>query len=107
MCASSKRTDLVYSIDLVRGLDVYRVGLPGAPAPTRASADGGSEGSGGVVPMGMVGVAVLASLGAGPPPAYSLRGSPRQAQTRGTGPSRGSPSVPAGGPCTGEQVSGG
>ena len=59
---TKRRTDLLYSIDLVRGLDVYRVGLPGAPAAARAAED--SSGSG-VVPMGMVGVAVLASLALG------------------------------------------
>lgn len=57
-----KRTDLVYAIDLVRGLDVYRVGLPGAPVTARTAED--SSGSG-VVPMGLVGVAVLASAALG------------------------------------------
>lgn len=58
------RTNIVYSIDLVRGLDVYRVRLPGTSRRTAATSSSTTDAAS-VVPMGMVGGALLLSLGLG------------------------------------------
>ena len=62
-----KRTNVVYSLDLARGLDVYAVDVPGdgrgaVPPPARGgSASLGSVVAGGAVPVGLVsGAAVFA-----------------------------------------------
>ena len=57
---TGKKTNLVYSVDLVRGLDVYSVALPGStstsnPVPLGAASawgDGGWRGTG--TPVGLV-----------------------------------------------------
>jgi hypothetical protein len=60
---TSRRTSLVYSIDLVRGLDVYRVALPGtttagsASVPPVAAPSDGWRTPG--LPVGLVGTALL------------------------------------------------
>ncbi len=56
-----RSTDIVYSIDLVRGLDVYRVQLPGRPSVETTAAADPAPLSGSVVPLGMVGGAVALS----------------------------------------------
>jgi hypothetical protein len=57
---TERRTDVVYAIDLVRGLDVYDVRLPGE-ASTGGSTDGELS-LGRVAPMGLVGGALALSL---------------------------------------------
>ena len=60
---TERRTDVVYSIDLVRGLDVYDVRVPGERAPAAdAEAAGASVPLGRVAPMGLVGGALALSL---------------------------------------------
>ncbi|MDP2773501.1 MAG: hypothetical protein Q8O61_08070 [Nocardioides sp.] len=62
------RTNVVYSIDLVRGLDVYAVDVPGdgrgaVPPASRADTRSiGERGAGGVVPLGVVGGAMLTAF---------------------------------------------
>jgi len=58
------RTNVVYSIDLARGLDVYTVDLPGAARAASASTSTGIHRAA-VVPMGVAGgaVAISALLG--------------------------------------------
>ena len=63
---TGRKTNLVYSIDLVRGLDVYRVALPGTTAarsavtaPVAAPAGGGWRAPG--APVGLVGAALLSA----------------------------------------------
>ena len=58
---TKRRTDVVYSIDLVRGLDVYDVRVPGEQARADAEADA-SVPLGRVAPMGLVGGALALSL---------------------------------------------
>ena len=55
---TDERTNIVYSIDLVRGLDVYAVDLPGSgsPAPARASSPSAA------LPAGVVGGALAGAL---------------------------------------------
>jgi hypothetical protein len=63
--ATGRKTSYVYSIDLVRGLDVYKVALPGTAAAARttssdaaaAPVDGGWRGPG--VPMAVAAMSVL------------------------------------------------
>ena len=64
---TAARTNLVYSIDLVRGLDVYRVALPGTAAARSASTAPVAAPSGGGwrTPGLPVGLVVTALLGAG------------------------------------------
>ena len=57
---TKQRTDVVYAIDLVRGLDVYDVRLPGE-ARTAGSPEGDLS-LGRVAPMGLVGGALALSL---------------------------------------------
>ncbi len=63
------RTNVVYSVDLVRGLDVYAVDVPGdgrgavPPASRGTQRTVGQRVAGGVVPLGLVGVAMAAALG--------------------------------------------
>jgi LVIVD repeat len=59
-----KRTNIVYSIDLVRGLDVYEVQLPGTAERNAGDGDAAPM-SGGVVPLGVAGgaIAVAAAIG--------------------------------------------
>jgi hypothetical protein len=59
---TGRKTRLLYSIDLVRGLDVYRVTLPGQkpPATTTTSPADGLLGSASL-PLGLVGGAVALS----------------------------------------------
>ncbi|GEP33167.1 hypothetical protein NSZ01_09350 [Nocardioides szechwanensis] len=62
------RTNVVYSIDLVRGLDVYAVDVPGdgrgaVPPASRADARSIAQRvAGGVVPLGLVGGAMLTAF---------------------------------------------
>jgi hypothetical protein len=62
------RTNVVYSIDLVRGLDVYAVDVPGdgrgaVPPRSRAATPSIAQRvAGGVVPIGVVGGAMAAAL---------------------------------------------
>jgi hypothetical protein len=60
---TGEKTQLVYSIDLVRGLDVYRVTLPGQepPASTETTVSAPSPIGASGVPLGLLGGAVLAS----------------------------------------------
>lgn len=61
--ATGKRTNLAYSVDLVRGLDVYRVDLPGTES-TSGSGLGTSTTSPGLETSGLVvGVGVVAAAG--------------------------------------------
>jgi hypothetical protein len=59
---TKQKTDLVYSIDLVRGLDVYDVRLPGETDAGPAGAGEGPLSLGQVAPMGLVGGALVLSL---------------------------------------------
>jgi hypothetical protein len=62
------RTNVAYSIDLVRGLDVYAVDVPGdgrgaVPPASRADARSlGQRVAGGVLPLGLVGSAMLTAF---------------------------------------------
>ncbi len=58
---TKRRTDIVYSIDLARGLDVYDVRLPGEQARAASDSDA-SIPLGSVAPMGLVGGALALSL---------------------------------------------
>lgn len=53
---TSRRTSLVYSIDLVRGLDVYRVALPGSERAATAAgvAPASGDGAGGPLALGLL-----------------------------------------------------
>jgi hypothetical protein len=57
-----RRTDVVYAIDLVRGLDVYDVRVPGERAPAGAATDEPALPLGQVAPMGLVGGALALSV---------------------------------------------
>jgi hypothetical protein len=63
---TARKTNIVYSIDLVRGLDVYRVALPGtsgagaATVPPVAGPSDGWRAPG--LPVGLVGMALLGAL---------------------------------------------
>ncbi|QIK66492.1 hypothetical protein G7072_09130 [Nocardioides sp. HDW12B] len=60
---TKRRTDVVYAIDLVRGLDVYDVRVPGERAPAGAAGDDSAAlPLGQIAPMGLVGGALFASL---------------------------------------------
>ncbi|MGA8848011.1 MAG: hypothetical protein WB471_15450 [Nocardioides sp.] len=64
---SNARTNVVYSIDLVRGLDVYAVDVPGdqrgaLPPASAADPTPREQLVSGVLPMGLVGGAVLLAL---------------------------------------------
>jgi hypothetical protein len=61
------RTNIVYSIDLVRGLDVYAVDVPGdgKGAVARQAEDGDGTGAGVVAPVGVLGSALVLSVGLG------------------------------------------
>ncbi len=56
---TARKTRFVYSIDLVRGLDVYRVTLPGEKPP--AVEEPSSPIGAAVLPLGLVGLAMTAS----------------------------------------------
>lgn len=62
------RTNVLYSIDLVRGLDVYAVDVPGdgrgavPPASRGSERTVGQRVAGGVVPLGVVGAAMATAL---------------------------------------------
>lgn len=56
---TARKTQVLYSIDLVRGLDVYRVTLPGQ-TPPKADEPSSPIGAG-VLPLGLVGIALTAS----------------------------------------------
>ncbi len=59
---TSRKTDIVYSIDLVRGLDVYSVDLPGAGGRTAVTAtDTGLLDA--ALPIGLVGSSMLVVVG--------------------------------------------
>ncbi len=62
------RTNVVYSIDLVRGLDVYAVDVPGdgrgaLPPTSAADPTAREQVAAGIVPMGLMGAALLLALG--------------------------------------------
>jgi hypothetical protein len=59
---TSRKTNLAYSVDLVRGLDVYRVDLPGTSYDTSANPSAGGGWSGPVGTAGGVGAALLVAL---------------------------------------------
>ncbi|ANH38933.1 hypothetical protein I601_2517 [Nocardioides dokdonensis FR1436] len=65
---TSKRTNLVYSIDLVRGLDVYAVDVPGdgrgaePPADALAPVSASDRAAASALPLGLVGVAMAGAL---------------------------------------------
>lgn len=59
---TGKSTNLVYSVDLVRGLDVYAVDLPGTSASTSVTGENAGLGAS-TVPLGVVGSAVLVGVG--------------------------------------------
>ena len=61
---TGRKTNLVYSVDLVRGLDVYAVDLPGkAGSADVVPLDGDTSPlSGGAGPAGLVGLSVLTAL---------------------------------------------
>lgn len=56
------RTNIVYAVDLVRGLDVYSVDIPSRTTRPSREPSGDQASTGGVVPMGMVGGALVVSL---------------------------------------------
>lgn len=65
--ATHRRTNLVYAIDLVRGLDVYSVDVGDGrgttpPALGAAAAVDGDRSAAGVLPAGVVGLAAVAAL---------------------------------------------
>ncbi len=64
---TSRKTNLVYSIDLVRGLDVYRVALPGTAAARSAATSAVAAPTGGGwrapgTPLALVGAALLGAV---------------------------------------------
>ena len=64
---TGRKTDLVYSVDLVRGLDVYRVDLPGHAAapvlpPVAGSAFPSVDGPGDALPAALVLLAMAAAV---------------------------------------------
>ena len=63
---TSRRTNLVYAIDLVRGLDVYRVKLPGTSTSGAATVPPVAGPTGGwrtpSLPVGLVGAALLSAV---------------------------------------------
>ncbi len=60
---TSRKTRFLYSIDLVRGLDVYRVTLPGEKPPATVAPE--SPIGAAVLPLGLVGMAMTASAAIG------------------------------------------
>ncbi len=58
---TAARTNVVYSIDLARGLDVYTVDLPGAARASTSSRQDGGLDTAKVVPMGVAGGALALS----------------------------------------------
>lgn len=60
---TGRSTNVVYSIDLVRGLDVYKVALPGHRTQMKPASS--AQLSDSVVPLGMAGGAVLLSAALG------------------------------------------
>ena len=62
---TNRRTRLVYSIDLVRGLDVYRVTLPGQEPPSGGSSEPSSPIGAAMLPLGLVGGALALSAAIG------------------------------------------
>lgn len=63
---TKRRTNVVYSIDLVRGLDVYAVDVPGdgrGALPPNARTGASFDRSGAIVPLGLVGGAMGLALG--------------------------------------------
>ena len=66
---TGRTTNVVYSIDLVRGLDVYAVDVPGdgigatpTPAVVRGSASLADRCSGGCCPLGLIGAALALAI---------------------------------------------
>ena len=80
--ATGKKTNLAYSVDLVRGLDVYAVDLPGGMTLTNelslASADPFTalDGPEGALPLTLIGIGFRGSV------LLRRRTSPRRARTR-------------------------
>ncbi len=62
---TNRKTRLVYSIDLVRGLDVYRVTLPGQQPPAGGSSEPSSPIGAAMLPLGLVGGALALSAAIG------------------------------------------
>jgi hypothetical protein len=65
---TGKKSNVVYAIDLVRGLDVYSVDVPGdghgaspqpGVSPERSAVDRAAEG---VLPLGLLGVALALTV---------------------------------------------
>ena len=60
--ATGGKTNIVYTVDAVRGLDVYTVDLPGtAPGDVLLGSVGGADPALGVLALGLIGLAGLAT----------------------------------------------